>query len=168
MLVVDNNLKAKDIRGKRYHSSAFGLSVTISIPFFVAAVYSSASVPPREGRVAIIVLFIIVWMAVPAALLLGTRKVSYIIGDDKLYFFNAKVKCFQNVSHKNKCVRTNGSICYSDINDFRYSGIEFEGHPRKKYITPPRVVLIGNGFEVEIYAYKSLINRIRELNRIQS
>ena len=60
--------------------------------------------------------------------------------------------------------RTNGSIDYSDITDFHYLGIEFEGQPRKKYIVPPRVVIIGDDFEVEIYAYKSLIKRIKELN----
>ena len=64
---------------------------------------------------------------------------------------------------KMRRVRTNGSINYSDIKDFRYFSIEFEGHPRKLIIVPPRVVIIGDDFEVEIYAYKSLINKIKEL-----
>ena len=165
VLVVNKNLNPKNIRGKKYRSPAFGLSIMFSIPFLALAIFTSASVPPREGRGVIIGLLIIVWMALPIALLLGSRKTSYIMGTDKLYFFNSQVNCLANEKRKKmRCVRTSGSVDYSDITDFRYIGIEFEGHPRKKYITPPRVVIIGDDFEVEIYAYKNLIKRIKELN----
>ena len=165
MLVVNKNLKAKDICGKKYRSPAFSISAVFSVPFLALAISTCASVPPREGRGVIIGLLIIVWMALPVALLLGFRKISYIMGTDKLYFFNSQVNCLANEKRKKMSrVRTNGSIDYSDITDFHYLGIEFEGHPRKKYIVPPRVVIIGDDFEVEIYAYKSLIKRIKELN----
>lgn len=165
MLVVNKNLNPKNIRGKKYRSPAFSLSAVFSIPFLALAILTSASVPPRQGRGVIIGLLIIVWMALPVALLLGSRKTSYIMGTDKLYFFNSQVNCLANEKRKKKrSVRTNGSVCYSDIKDFRYLEIEFEGHPRKKYITPPKVVIIGDDFEVEIYAYKNLIKRIKELN----
>ena len=66
---------------------------------------------------------------------------------------------------KSRCVRTNGSIEYSDIKDFRYIVAKFEGYyPSNRSIAPPRVVIIGDDFEVEIYAYKSLIKRIKEVN----
>ena len=129
------------------------------------AIVTSASIPPREGRGALITLLVIVWMALPVALLLGSRKASYILGNDKLYFFNSKVSCLKNENRKKlRGVRTCGSISYSDIKDFRYIGVEFEGHPRKNTIIPPRVVVIGDDFEVEIYAYKNLIKRIKELS----
>ena len=166
MLVVNKNLNPKNIRGKKYCSPAFGLSIMFSIPFLALAIFTSASVPPREGRGVIIGLLIIVWMALPIALLLGSRKTSYIMGTDKLYFFNSQVNCLASEKRKKmRRVRTNGSIDYSDIKDFHYLGIEFEGHPRKKYIVPPRVVIIGDDFEVEIYAYKNLIKRIKELKQ---
>ena len=166
MLVVNKNLKAKDICGKKYRSPAFSLSAIFSVPFLALAIFTCASVPPREGRGVIIGLLIIVWMALPVALLLGTRKISCIIGADKLYFFNSQVNCLASEKRKKMCrVRTNGSINYSDIKDFRYFSIELEGHPRKRFIVPPRVVIIGDDFEVEIYAYKSLIKRIKELNQ---
>ena len=165
VLVVNKNLNPKNIRGKKYRSPAFSLSAVFSIPFLALAIFTSASVPPRQGRGVIIGLLIIVWMALPVALLLGFRKTSYIMGTDKLYFFNSQVNYLANEKRKKMLsVMTNGSVCYSDIKDFRYLEIEFEGHPRKKYITPPRVVIIGDDFEVEIYAYKNLIKRIKELN----
>ena len=164
MLVVNKNLKAKDICGKKYRSPAFSLSGIFSVPFLALAIFTCASVPPREGRGVIIGLLIIVWMALPVALLLGARKTSCIIGADKLYFFNSQVNCLASEKRKKmRRVRTNGSINYSDIKDFRYFSIELEGHPRKRFIVPPRVVIIGDDFEVEIYAYKSLINKIKEL-----
>ena len=164
MLVVNKNLKAKDICGKKYRSPAFSLSAIFSVPFLALAIFTCASVPPREGRGVIIGLLIIVWMALPVALLFGARKTSCIIGADKLYFFNSQVNCLASEKRKKMCrVRTNGSIDYSDIKDFRYFSIELEGHPRKRIIVPPRVVIIGDDFEVEIYAYKSLINKIKEL-----
>ena len=164
MLVINKNLKAKDICGKKYRSPAFSLSGIFSVPFLALAIFTCASVPPREGRGVIIGLLIIVWMALPVALLLGARKTSCIIGADKLYFFNSQVNCLASEKRKKmRRVRTNGSINYSDIKDFRYFSIELEGHPRKRFIVPPRVVIIGDDFEVEIYAYKSLINKIKEL-----
>ena len=96
---------------------------------------------------------------------IGHSKKSYIIGADKLYFFNSQVNCLASEKRKKmRRVRTNGSINYSDIKDFRYFSIELEGHPRKRIIVPPRVVIIEDDFEVEIYAYKSLINKIKELD----
>ena len=164
MLVVNKNLKAKDICGKKYRSPAFSLSAIFSVPFLALAIFTCASVPPREGRGVIIGLLIIVWMALPVALLFGARKTSCIIGADKLYFFNSQVNCLASEKRKKmRRVRTNGSIKYSDIKDFRYFSIELEGYPRKRIIVPPRVVIIGDDFEVEIYAYKSLINKIKEL-----
>ena len=81
----------------------------------------------------------------------------------QLYFFHSQVTCLANEKRKKlRRVRTNGSVEYSDMKDFRYIGIEFEGY-RKQTIVPPRVVIIGDDFEVEIYAYKSLIRRIKEL-----
>ena len=165
MLVVNENLSPKKIRGKKYRSPAFTMSAIFSIPFIVTAIVASASVPPREGRVAIIGLLFIVWMALPVALLLGFRKTSYIMGADKLYFFNSLVNGHANGKRKKlRHVRTNGSIDYSDIKDFRYFGIDLEGRLlRDTVIVPPRVVIIGDDFEVEIYAYKSLINKIKKL-----
>ena len=164
MLVVNKNLKAKDICGKKYRSPAFSLSAIFSVPFLALAIFTCASVPPREGRGVIIGLLIIVWMALPVALLFGARKTSCIIGADKLYFFNSQVNYIVSEKRKKmRRVRTNGSIKYSDIKDFRYFSIELEGYPRKRIIVPPRVVIIGDDFEVEIYAYKSLINKIKEL-----
>ena len=166
MLVVNKNLNPKDIHGKKYRSPAFSLSVVFSILFLALAILTSASVPQREGRGVIIGLLIIVWMALPVSLLLGSRKTSYIMGEDKLYFFNSQVNCLASEKRKKmRRVRTNGSINYSDIKDFRYFSIELEGHPRKRFIVPPRVVIIGDDFEVEICAYKSLIKRIKELHQ---
>ena len=83
----------------------------------------------------------------------------------KLYFFNSQVNGHANGKRKKlRHVRTNGSIDYSDIKDFRYIGIDLEGRLlRSPVIVPPRVVIIGDDFEVEIYAYKSLINKIKKL-----
>ena len=87
------------------------------------------------------------------------------MGKDKLYFFSSQVTYFKNQNRKKmRRVRTNGSVDYSDINDFRYVGVKFEGcYPSNRTIAPPRVVIIGDDFEVEIFAYKSLINKIKEL-----
>ena len=98
-------------------------------------------------------------------MMISFRETSYIIGEDKLYFFNSRVTRLKNENRKKESrLRTNGSIDYSDIKDFRYVGVEFEGYySRYRRIVPPRVVIIGDDFEVEIYAYKKLINIIEEL-----
>ena len=164
MFVVNKSLNSKDIRGKKYRSPAFSISAIFSIPFVILAIFTSLSVPPREGRGVIIGLLFMIFLATPVALLWGSRKTSYVIGNDKLYFFNAQVTCLANENRKKlRRVRTNGSVCYADIKDLRYIGIEFEGYPRKRTIVPPRVVITGDDFEVEIYAYEGLINKIKEL-----
>ena len=165
MFVVNKNLNPKEIRGKKYRSPAFSMSAIFSVPFLVVAIGLSSTIPPREDRGALIALLVIIWMALPVALLFGSRKVSYILGREKLYFFNSKVTRLKNENRKKlRRDRTCGNVDYSDIKDFRYISVEFEGYRRKKYIVPPRVVIIGDDFEVEIYAYKNLIKRIKELN----
>ena len=77
-------------------------------------------------------------------------KINYTFSIHKLVV--CKVKKREEPS-----VRTNGSVDYSDIKGFRYFGITLE---RRKYIVPPRVVIIGDDFEVEIYASKSLIKEL--------
>ena len=105
----------------------------------------------------------VITLALPFALLWGTRKISYIISKDKLYFFNSQVSCSRKENRKKlRRDRTNGSVCYSDIKDFHYFGIELEGHPIKKFIVPPRFVIIGDDFEVVIYANKSLVEKLKK------
>lgn len=166
MLVVNKNLNPKNICGKKYRSPAFSMSAIFSIPFVVLAIYASISIPPREGKGVIIGLVLVILLALPIALLLSFRETSYILAKDRLYFFSSQVIYLKNENRKkSRCVRTNGSIEYSDIKDFRYIGAKFEGYyPSNRSIAPPRVVIIGDDFEVEIYAYKSLIKRIKELN----
>lgn len=165
MLVVNKNLRSKDIRGKKYRSPAFSMSAIFSIPFIILAIFASVNIPPREGRGVIIGLIFVVLLALPIALMISFRETSYIMGKDKLYFFSSQVTYFKNQNRKKmRRVRTNGCVDYSDINDFRYVGVEFEGYyPRNSRIAPPRVVIIGDDFEVEIYAYKRLIKRIKLL-----
>ena len=165
MLNINTNLKAKDVYGKKYRSSAFGVSAVFSIPFVIMAIFVSAIIPDREGRGVIIALIMIILLALPVALLLNSRKTSYIIGKEKLYFFDAQVKRPKNKNRKReRYVWTSGSVDYSDIKDFRYLNLKIDRYPRKpKYIMPPRVVVIGDDLEVEIYAFKSLIKRIKEL-----
>ena len=167
MLVVNKNLRSKDIRGKKYRSPAFSMSAIFSIPFIIFAIFVSVNIPPREGRGVIIGLIFVVLLALPIALMISFREISYIMGKDKLYFFSSQVTYFKNQNRKKmRRVRTNGSVDYSDIKDFRYVGVEFEGYyPSNRRIAPPRVVIIGGDFEVEIYAYKNLIKRIKELNQ---
>ena len=166
MLIINKNLNAKDIRGKKYRSPAFSLSAIFLIPFIVLAIFISANIPPREGQGVIIGFIFVVLLALPVTLLLSFRETSYILGEDGLYFFNSQVIRLKNEkSKKESCIRTNGSICYADIKDFHYFGFESYGYPRKRIITLPRVVIIGDDFEVEVFAYKSLINRIKALQR---
>lgn len=166
MLVVNKKLNPRDIRGKKYRSPGFSISAIFSIPFVIFAIVVSLCLPQREGRGVIIGLIFVVLLALPIAMMISFREVSYIIAKDRLYFFSSQVTYFRNENRKKpRYVRTNGSIEYSDIKDFRYIGVEFEGYyPRNRRIAPPRVVVIGDDFEVEIYAYKSLIKRINELN----
>jgi hypothetical protein len=167
VLVVNKNLRSKDICGKKYRSPAFSMSAIFSIPFIIFAIFVSVNIPPREGRGVIIGLIFVVLLALPIALMISFRETSYIMGKDKLYFFSSQVTYFKNQNRKKmRRVRTNGSVDYSDIKDFRYVGVEFEGYyPRNSRIAPPRVVIIGGDFEVEIYAYKNLIKRIKELKQ---
>lgn len=59
------------------------------------------------------------------------RKDIYIIAKDRLYFFSSQVTYLKNENRKkSRCVRTNGSIEYPDIKDFRYIGVKFEGYLR--------------------------------------
>lgn len=165
MLVANKNLKAKDICGQKHRSPAFSMSAIFSIPFVFLAIVVSLCLPPREGRGLIIGLIFVVLLALPIAMMISFRETSYIIAKDRLYFFTSQVTYLKNENRKkSRCVRTNGSIEYSDIKDFRYIGVKVEGYyPRYRRIAPPRVVIIGDDFEVEIYAYKSLINKIKEL-----
>ena len=167
MLVVNKILRSKDIRGKKYRSPAFSMSAIFSIPFIIFAIFVSANIPPREGRGVIIGLIFVVLLALPIAMMISFRETSYIMGKDKLYFFSSQVTYFKNQNRKKmRRVRTNGSVDYRDINDFRYVGVKFEGgYPGNRKIVPPRVVVVGEDFEVEIYAYKNLIKRIKELNQ---
>ena len=167
MLVVNKNLRSKDIRGKKYRSPAFSMSAFFSIPFAVLAIFVSLNIPPREGRGVIIGLIFVVLLALPIAMMISFRETSYIMGKDKLYFFSSQVTYFKNQNRKKmRRVRTNGSVDYSDIYDFRYVGVEFKGcYPGNRTIVPPRVVVVGEDFEVEIYAYKNLIKRIKKLNQ---
>ena len=167
MLVVNKNLNPKNICGKKYRSPAFSMSAIFSIPFVVLAIVVSLCLPPREGRGVIVGLIFVVLLAVPIVMLLSFREMSYIIAKDRLYFFSSQVTYLKNENRKKpRCVRTNGSIEYSDIKDFRYIGVKFEGYYSiNRRIAPPRIVIIGDDFEVEIYAYKNLIKRIKELNQ---
>ena len=167
MLVVNKNLRSKDIRGKKYRSPAFSMSAIFSILFIIFAIFVSVNIPPREGRGVIIGLIFVVLLALPIAVMISFREISYIMCKDKLYFFSSQVTYFKNQNRKKmRRVRTNGSVDYSDIKDFQYVGVEFEGYyPSNKRIAPPRVVIIGDDFEVEIYAYKNLIKRIKELKQ---
>lgn len=168
MLTVNKNLTAKNICGKKYRSPAFTYAVIFLIPFVVLAVIASASVPEREGRAVIIGLIIVVMLSLPLALVWGSRKASYIINGEKLYFFDSQVKCLPSENRKKlRNVRTNGSLCFSDIKNFYYLGFKLEGFFRRRYIVPPRVVIIGDDFEVEIYAHKSLIKKIEEMNQLK-
>ena len=167
MLVINKNLNPKDIRGKKYRSSAFSMSAIFSIPFIILAIFVSLNLPQREERGVIIGLIFVVLLALPIAVMISFRETSYIMGEDKVYFFSSQVTYFKNQNRKKmRRVRTNGSVDYSDIKDFRYVGVEFEGYyPSNRRIAPPRVVIIGDDFEVGIYAYKNLIKRIKELNQ---
>lgn len=167
MLVVNKNLTPKNIRGKKYRSPAFSMSAIFSIPFAIFAILVSINLPQREGWGVIIGLIIVILLAVPVALLFSFRETSYIMGEDKLYFFNSQVTRLKNENRKKESrLKTNGSIDYSDIKDFRHIGVEFEGYyPSNRRIAPPRVVIIGDDFEVEIYAYKNLIKRIKKMNQ---
>ena len=167
MLVVNKNLNPKNICGKKHRSPVFSMSAIFSIPFVILAIVVSLFIPPREGRGVIIGLIFVVLLALPIAIMISFRETSYIMGKDKLYFFSSQVTYFKNQNRKKmRRVRTNGSVDYSDINDFRYVGVEFEGcYPSNRRIAPPRVVIIGDDFEVEIYASKNLIKRIKKLNQ---
>lgn len=167
MLVVNKNLNPKNICGKKHRSPAFSMSAIFSIPFVILAIVVSLCIPPREGRGVIIGLIFVVLLALPIAVMISFREISYIMCKDKLYFFSSQVTYFKNQNRKKmRRVRTNGSVDYSDIKDFRYVGVEFEGYyASNSRIAPPRVVIIGGDFEVEIYAYKNLIKRIKELNQ---
>ena len=157
MLVVNKSLKPKDVHGKKYRSPAFTMAVIFSIPFIILAIWVSLCIPPLEGRGVIIGLVCILHMALPVVLLLSSRKPSYIISEDKLYFFDSQVRCLQSGKREEPGVRTNGSVDYADIKGFCYCGIELK---RLKYIVPPRVVIIGDDFEVEIQANKRLIKKL--------
>ncbi len=169
MLKVNKSLKANEIKGKKYRSPAFLISAIISIPFVALAFLISAVIPDRDGKVIIILLIFLIWLAIPISLLFNIRKVSYIIAEDKLYFFDSQVKRLNGENRKKDTyVRTSGSVDYSDIKDLYYLAVEIKGFPQKHYgqmrtITPPRVVIIGNDFEVEIYANKNLIKKIKQL-----
>lgn len=165
MLEINKNLNPKNIYGKKYRSPAFSMSAIFSIPFLILAIVASVCLPKREGRGVVIGLIFVVLLATPIAMLLSFRETLYIIAKDKLYFFSSQVTYLRSEDRKkSRCVRTNGSIEYSDIKDFRYIDLKFEGYyPKNKRIAPPRVVIIGDDFEVEIYAYKSLIDKIKEL-----
>lgn len=166
MLIVNKNLNVKDICGKKYRSPFFSLSAIFSIPFVILAILVSATIPQGEERGVIIGLVLVVLLALPVALLLSYRKTSYIVGEERLYFFNSQVIRLRSEKRKKeRRVRTNGSVCYSDIKDFRYLGIKSYGHYPQIRTAPPRVVIIGDDFEVEVYAYKKLINRIKALQR---
>ena len=166
MLVVNKNFNSKNISGKKYRSPAFSMSAIFSIPFIILAIFASVNIPPREGQEVVIGLIFVVLLALPIAMMISFRETSYIITKDRLYFFGSQVLYLKNEDRKkSRSVRTNGSIEYSDIKEFRYIGVKFEGYyPSNKRIAPPRVVIIGDDFEVEIYAYKNLINRIKELD----
>jgi hypothetical protein len=128
------------------------------------AIFASINIPQGEDRGVIIGFIFVVLLALPIAMMISFVETSYIMGEDKLYFFNSQVTYLKNENRKkSRCVRTNGSIEYSDMKDFRYIGVKFEGL-HNRLIAPPRVVIIGDDFEVEIYAYKSLIKRVKEMN----
>ena len=148
MLVVNKNLKAKDIRGKKYRSPAFSMSAIFSIPFTILAIFVSINMPQREGRGVVIGLIFVVLLALPIAMMISFRETSYIMGEDKLYFFSSQVTYLKNQNRKKmRRVSTNGSVDYSDIKDYRYVGVEFEGYyPNNKRIAPPKVVIIGDDF----------------------
>lgn len=165
MLIINKNLNVKDIRGKKYRSPFFSLFAIFSIPFVILDILISLNISQIEERGVIIGLVSVVILALPVALLLSSRKISYIVGEERLYFFNSQVIRLPSEKRKKKrCVRTNGSVCYSDIRDFRYLGME-SNYPWGKTVTPPRVVIISDDFEVEVYAYKKLINRIKALQK---
>ena len=69
VLIINKNLKAKAVCGKKYRSSAFGVSAVFSIPFVIMAIFVSAIIPDRKGRGVIIALIMIILLALPVALL---------------------------------------------------------------------------------------------------
>ena len=165
MLVVNKNLNAKDVSGKKYRSSAFTFSAFFSIPFVLLVILACSAVPNRDDRGVIIALIVVVLLALPCAMQVCFRKISYVLGEERLYFFDAQIKRPKNENRKKaSCVRSNGSVEYGDIKEFRYLRTEIDHLPKRtRYIKPSRVVIIGDDFEVEIFAHKSLINQIKEI-----
>ena len=102
MLVVNKNLKSKDIRGKKYRSPAFSISAIFSVPFLALAILTCASIPPREGRGVIIGLIFVVLLALPIAEMISFREISYIMCKDKLYFLVHKLHILR-IKTERKC-----------------------------------------------------------------
>lgn len=162
MLEVNKNLSPKGICGKKYRSPAFLYSAIFSIPFFLFAVAVPFFLPAMEGRGVIVGLLIVIALALPVALLLSFRETVCILGEDKLYFFHSRVVRPKNEKRKQKSVVwTSGSVDYADIKEFRSLGMEKHGRSGESVITPHRIVIIGEDFEVEIYGFKSLIQKIK-------
>ena len=162
MLELNKSLSPKGICGKKYPSPAFLYSVIISVPFLLFSVAVPFFLPAMEGRGVIVGLLILIALALPTALLLSFRETVCILGEDKLYFFHSRVVRPKNENRKQKSVVwTSGSVDYADIKEFRSLGAERHGRPGKGRITPHRIVIIGEDFEVEIYGFKSLIRKIR-------
>ncbi len=163
MITVEKELKAKKVRGRRYRNpSAVPVLVVMLIPAVMLWAVLVASKPSMQTPFAMILLGMAV-LALPVAILLLYSEVSCIFTEDRLYFFRAELRLIRK---RTKVFRTSGWLERGDVREMRYipahfGGMHWNGRLRiASWFCPPQVTLVGEEFEVTVYAFRSLIKMI--------
>ncbi len=162
MLRCSKKITPKTVSGKKYRSPFFIVNlIVLVVLFFVSLIWTSIDLPEREGRGVIIGLICVLTCAIPFALVLGSRRAVFVLGEDAFYFFGAEVERHKGPTRKSKSTATaSGSFLYTDVVKTEYKRASYNWWT--EMLTPPCVTLHGADFSVTVAARRWLMAEIEQ------
>ncbi len=108
-----------------------------------------------------IVFCALVLAVLPLIVVVGTREILLVLAEDKLYFYRCEVEQYMSASRKSTSSSfADGEMLYSDIISMEFKRRKFSIQSNR--ITPPRIIIYGNDFDVTVPAFRFLIKQIEQ------
>lgn len=177
MLKLDPSLAPKAVTGKRYATSLPLFSVVcivmLSVPILLTVVgFALRIFPVTIGWILMCVMADGAAVAIMYTQLRRPRSVV-ILGERELCFFGGKA--VPEGGYPDACRVTNGRLLYSDIREIdhkkgRYVQTGYVGigisRRGEKYV-PPKLTLTVDGYNITVYADRSVYRRLQKIRREQ-
>ncbi len=168
MLKMQNTIKAKTMRGKKYRSSLFYwfLAWTI-LALIVAYIWSSIAFADTEtDGITYTILICLLATAIPFTLCMMSLPFTCVLGDDRLYFFGGQLTRFPCATRKSKSTaKGNGFLHYADIEKLQFTIAHYERvYTRRELFSlmPSVITVSGADFELIIIGSRALARALEE------